>query len=548
MSGTLVAGSAVVQKWKVEVYETLGEKVAQRTASGPIGLVQPEQHRQPLKAELSGDTAPSSRVGKMLAERLLGSSDDRHNDRLENRDQADVYRRRINQLQREGAAAPVQIAGEGGRQLRGNFFSAKGHNLKEASNKPDTSRPIVLLLTGSGGTAEFQGCDLAEFYADAGASVLSVNYAGFGGSDEPPGTPCELSLKQDAQSMLQYLVDLGYDPGKIIIHGFSMGGAIAAELQEANEKNGTKFRGVVLDRPMLSAMHGVEGHFGKVAHAAGALTRDLVGAFQGERAVKRLNSDTPLVITTDKGRFAERADALRQQLQAPGTASGSDHLNSGSMITANRSALEALIAKDRTGADDRIRTPESPDQMPYEQLKQILKDTVKEIKAVMEEATANVPTVVNARDTNAAVDLLNKLRKQMGELLDLTTCGLLSTPSPELDTARQTADMARKKIEGFCRDLHTMLSKPGEPFPCSQEEIDFAGLRAAEALQRLDDAPANTNKTALEQQVLEAQGLRFALGITNEKVRNIYGNATLRKVFENLQERVDDIRARLPRQ
>jgi hypothetical protein len=98
--------------------------------------MRPEQQQQPLTVDLSGNTAPSNRVGKMLAERLLGSPDDRHNDRLDDLGQADVNPRTINTLQPNGAAATVQITGEGGRQLCRNFFSAKGHNLKETGKKP----------------------------------------------------------------------------------------------------------------------------------------------------------------------------------------------------------------------------------------------------------------------------------------------------------------------------------------------------------------------------------------------------------------------------
>ena len=190
--------------------------------------------------QYSGKPAPNSWIGKQLAGQLFGGPDDRTGRTLEEIDGKDVglhdqNSQQIGAMWNDGTAAAVKIIGEGKRQLRGNFFSADGYNLKNNDNKVDTSRPVVLLLTGSGGSAEEQGFDVAKFYTANGASVLSVNYAGFGGNAAPPDDTSELSLQQDAQSMLQHLINLGYDPDKIIIHGYSMGAAVAAELQRANE-------------------------------------------------------------------------------------------------------------------------------------------------------------------------------------------------------------------------------------------------------------------------------------------------------------------------
>ncbi len=354
-----------------------------RSAKRPISARPRPRRRKPCatrscgNVRLTGKQAPTGDVGKFLARRVLGDPDDRHSDASKDDKKVADAHRQIGFMRDEGSAAPVEVIGEGGRKLTGNFFSAKGHNLKEKDGLADTSRPVVLLLTGSGGSAEFQGLDMAKFYAESGASVLSVNYAGYGGSDEPPGTPCELSLKQDAQSMLQHLIDMGYDPDKIIIHGYSMGAAVAAELQEANESAGTmfRFRGAVLDRPMLSTVHGVELHKGKLSHPIAALARDEVGALQGERAVNRLQSTTPMVITSDKGSFAKRADALRKKLQkgganVAGARSEADHDQHGAMISANQDALRDLIANDRNGNPDaRVAPPATePADLDYQAL------------------------------------------------------------------------------------------------------------------------------------------------------------------------------------
>ena len=48
---------------------------------------------------------------------------------------------------------------------------------------PDTGKPVVLLLTGSGGTAEEYGYDLGKMYSEElDVNVMGVNYRGFGAS------------------------------------------------------------------------------------------------------------------------------------------------------------------------------------------------------------------------------------------------------------------------------------------------------------------------------------------------------------------------------
>jgi alpha/beta superfamily hydrolase len=277
----------------------------------------------------------------------------------------------IGSMVTEGTAAPVQIAANG-RNLQGNFYSAVGHNLKAANGAPDLTRPAVLLLTGSGGRAEDQGLDVAKFYADSGANVLSMNYGGYG--DSADITPTEESVNQDAQAMLQHLVDLGYDPDKIVIHGYSMGGAVAGKLKEAMENppggaGAVQMRGLVMDRPMLSMAHGVMTHAGlpaPVGRAVASYTRQAIGKMGARGAIGRSDqTTTPVVVTSDEGEYAQKAEDFRTALQtnpAPGQArtpgkvtgsqSHSDHFNHKANITQNADALRAMVQQDRTGQPD----------------------------------------------------------------------------------------------------------------------------------------------------------------------------------------------------
>src|SRR5262249_60979774 len=115
-------------------------------------------------------------------------------------------------------AAQVQTT-KGNVPLDGNFYAARSSNLKRGG--PDITKPVVLLLTGSHGSAEDQGLDMAKFYADQDCNVLSVNYRGFGASTNE--FPSEKGLMEDSQNMLEHLLAMGFKTDQIVIHGFSLG-------------------------------------------------------------------------------------------------------------------------------------------------------------------------------------------------------------------------------------------------------------------------------------------------------------------------------------
>ncbi|HEX6910727.1 MAG TPA: alpha/beta fold hydrolase, partial [Longimicrobium sp.] len=82
----------------------------------------------------------------------------------------------------------------------------------------------------SHGNAEniVQGMDFLAAMRDAGFSVLAYDYSGYGLST---GTPSERAAYGDAEAAYDYLVrSAGVPPQRIILHGRSLGGAVAAEL------------------------------------------------------------------------------------------------------------------------------------------------------------------------------------------------------------------------------------------------------------------------------------------------------------------------------
>ena len=91
---------------------------------------------------------------------------------------------------------------------------------------PQSDKVLVYYHGNAGSIADRYewGCQLR----DAGASVLMVEYRGYGRSDGKPG---EEGFYQDAEAVWSWLVDTkGYSSDRIILYGKSLGGGVAAEL------------------------------------------------------------------------------------------------------------------------------------------------------------------------------------------------------------------------------------------------------------------------------------------------------------------------------
>jgi fermentation-respiration switch protein FrsA (DUF1100 family) len=88
------------------------------------------------------------------------------------------------------------------------------------------SRIVTLYLHGNAGNVTHRSLHAREIGA-AGSSIVIIDYRGYGKSE---GTPTEAGLYADAQAAYEYLLSLGYRPGQIIVHGESLGTAVAVNL------------------------------------------------------------------------------------------------------------------------------------------------------------------------------------------------------------------------------------------------------------------------------------------------------------------------------
>ncbi|HDI3236990.1 TPA: MARTX multifunctional-autoprocessing repeats-in-toxin holotoxin RtxA [Vibrio cholerae] len=212
-----------------------------------------------------------------------------------------------------GESQKVTLKGEAGR-LTGYYHQGTAPSEGETSSP---SGKVVLFLHGSGSSAEEQASAIRNHYQKQGIDMLAVNLRGYGESD---GGPSEKGLYQDARTMFNYLVnDKGIDPSNIIIHGYSMGGPIAADLARYAAQNGQAVSGLLLDRPMPSMTKAITAH--EVANPAGivgAIAKAVNGQFSVEKNLEGLPKETSILLLTDNEGLGSEGEKLRTKLTASG--------------------------------------------------------------------------------------------------------------------------------------------------------------------------------------------------------------------------------------
>lgn len=106
------------------------------------------------------------------------------------------------------------------------------------------SRFATLHLHGNAGNITHRGLSARNIVA-AGSSVLLLDYRGYGKSE---GRPSEKGLYLDAEAAYDWIVAQGYAPEQILIHGESLGTAVATHLATKR-----KSAGLILEAPFTSA-------------------------------------------------------------------------------------------------------------------------------------------------------------------------------------------------------------------------------------------------------------------------------------------------------
>ena len=172
---------------------------------------------------------------------------------------------------------------------------------------------VVLFFSGSGNSAGAYCEPAVKKYVKAGASVVTMDYRGFGKSEtlnkkgKKTGTPlCEKTIYEDGKEMLKYVTEtMGVKPENIILHGFSLGGAVASKvaadfyqeqqkraLEEGRLMKDQKLGGLVLQSSIDSMYNTAKG---KVlgSHLAGMLGWSGAGGYNTKSHLQRLHKLDP---------------------------------------------------------------------------------------------------------------------------------------------------------------------------------------------------------------------------------------------------------------
>lgn len=97
-----------------------------------------------------------------------------------------------------------------------------------ASAGTDPQAPVIVYFHGNGNVAG-DGLGLARYVTQHGPSMLLVEYRGYGASVKA-GTPSEEGLYADAEAALAYLRGQGVPRERVVLWGYSLGSAVAAEM------------------------------------------------------------------------------------------------------------------------------------------------------------------------------------------------------------------------------------------------------------------------------------------------------------------------------
>jgi len=205
--------------------------------------------------------------------------------------------------------------------LRGYLYLPPGINapaIKEQAFWPKyfEDKTLVIFYSGSSAPNAAEVGAAASVYNRMGVAVLGVDYRGWGKSNNKPdltpplaalnsATITEAGAYEDAREIYRYAVEtLGVPPNRVILHGFSLGGAMAAKTaadiaEEAARAGNAASRpgGLVLQssiRDMTSAAAGTLPLPRPLAYAAGWIGGLLTGGdYNTASHLKRLAKYDP---------------------------------------------------------------------------------------------------------------------------------------------------------------------------------------------------------------------------------------------------------------
>lgn len=117
---------------------------------------------------------------------------------------------------------------------------------------PTEDAPLVLFFHGNAGDMSHRLATVSALH-ELGAATLMIDYRGYGRSE---GSPDEQGLYRDARAAWRWLTaEAGYDPGRIVLFGRSIGGPVAAWLAARERPAGLVLESAFTSLPDLAAWH-----------------------------------------------------------------------------------------------------------------------------------------------------------------------------------------------------------------------------------------------------------------------------------------------------
>jgi uncharacterized protein len=187
--------------------------------------------------------------------------------------------------------------------------------------------------------------ELAQEYAGRGAHVLMPEYRGYGRST---GSPSEAALVADADALIRealqrLLEDTGQSP-RIVLHGRSLGGGVAAQVAEVMRVRGEAPAGLVLESSFTSVASFAAGFGVPSAVVRDPLRTDrVIGGFAFPILIMHGSQDSVIPVAHGRGLSAKAPGAVYVEM-----AGGHNDFPRAEDASPYWAAIEELLARAST--------------------------------------------------------------------------------------------------------------------------------------------------------------------------------------------------------
>jgi hypothetical protein len=161
-----------------------------------------------------------------------------------------AFQRRLQYFPDRRLVHLAQTGMRGGEELR--LATEDGETLVAWLFPPKDGLPLILYFHGNAGALADRVPRFRTFTA-RGYGLLAVSYRGYGGST---GSPTQIGLMRDGEAAYREARARGYDGGRIVILGASLGTGVATALAARHQT-----AALVLEAPYLSALDVASAHY-----------------------------------------------------------------------------------------------------------------------------------------------------------------------------------------------------------------------------------------------------------------------------------------------